>query len=263
MAGNRARSLAWEGVSSEKGNSGGLSVKTLVIAGAASAVAAFVIPVFWRPGTVFAAAMTPIIVALVSEAIRRPVDTVGAVRVRRTPRGTAVLEEPEERADEPFDPLAPSTPDEIEAIPVTGTAHTAVHRRRRLTSRQWKIGLITGLVAFLGAAAVVTASELVAGDAVSGGGNRTTFFGGGSSSSSKDSTDASKDQQKKDQQSEKDRSESPTPTPTPTATETPAENATPTPTPSATAAPSPAATATPALGQEPQAAPSAEPTPAP
>jgi hypothetical protein len=249
-------------VSSEKGNGGGLSVKTLLIAGAASAVAAFLIPVFWRPGTVFAAAMTPIIVALVSEAIRRPVDTVGAVAVRRTPRGTAVLAEPETGADEPFDPLAPATAEEIETIPVVGTSHAKVHRRGRLTPRQWKIGLVTGLVAFLGAAAVVTASELVAGDAVSGGGNRTTFFGGGSSrsSASKDSTDGSKNQQSRDQ---KQKSASPTPTPTPTATETPAEGQTPTPTPSATATPTPAATPAPALGQEPQAAPSTEPTPAP
>ena len=43
-----------------------LSLKTLLIAGAASAAAAFVIPLFWQPGTVFAAAMTPIIVALVT-----------------------------------------------------------------------------------------------------------------------------------------------------------------------------------------------------
>ena len=46
-------------MSDDKGTQGGLSVKTLLIAGAASAAAAIVIPMLWRPGTVFAAAMTP------------------------------------------------------------------------------------------------------------------------------------------------------------------------------------------------------------
>ena len=87
---------------SEQRNQGGLSVKTLLIAGAASAVAALVIPMIWRPGTVFAAAMTPIIVALVSELLRRPVETVGSVRVRRTARGTAILDPPDGRPDEPL-----------------------------------------------------------------------------------------------------------------------------------------------------------------
>jgi hypothetical protein len=246
-------------VSSEPRQSG-LSLHTLLIAGASSAAAAFIIPLLWKPGTVFAAAMTPVIVALVSEALRRPVETVSAVTVRRTSRGTAVLQEPETRADEPFDPLAPPTTDEIESLPVTGTAQRAIHKRRRLTARQWKIGLVTGLVAFLGAAAVVTASELLAGDSVSGGSTRTTFFGGrsSSSSSSKDGTD-----QSKERQSRKDESETPTPTPTPTPTETPAEGETPTPTPTPTATPTPSAAPAPAVGQEPAAAPSAEPTPAP
>jgi hypothetical protein len=164
-------------VSSEQRNHSGLSVKTLLIAGAASAVAALVIPLLWRPGTVFAAAMTPIIVALVSELLRRPVDTVGAGRVRRTARGTAILDAPEE----PFDPLAPPSAADLEDLPATRVSKPVVHRRRPLTARQWKVVHATGLVAFAAVAALVTASELIAGDSVSGGGGRTTFFGGGSS----------------------------------------------------------------------------------
>jgi hypothetical protein len=247
-------------VSKEKGNAGGLSVKTLLIAGAASAIAAFVIPVFWRPGTVFAAAMTPIIVALVTEALRRPVDTVSSVTVRRTSRGTAVLERPEQPSDEPFDPLAPPTAEEIESLPVARTSQPNVHRRRRLTARQWRIGILTGLVAFLGAAAVVTASELIAGDPVSGGSGGTTFFGGNRNSQDSGTTDE-RDRQRRN---EADESESPTPTATPTATETPEGEETPTPTPT----PTPTATPTPApapgtLGAEPEATPPAEPTPVP
>ena len=62
--------------------SGGLSLKTLLIAGAASADRRVRRSrCSGSPGTVFAAAMTPIIVAVVTEVLRRPVDTVSAVRV--------------------------------------------------------------------------------------------------------------------------------------------------------------------------------------
>jgi hypothetical protein len=225
-------------VSYEKRTHGGLSVKTLLIAGAASAVAAFVIPMLWRPGTVFAAAMTPIVVALVSELLHRPVETVSAVRVRRTPRGTAILEPPPE---EPFDPLAPPSARDLELLPETREAPRAVHRRRPLTARQWKLGLATGLVAFAAVAAVLTASELLAGDAVSGGGNRTTFFGG---SDRKSATDDEKPAEKQREKAE------------PTATATPEETATPEPTATPTATPT--VTPTPTVSPEP-----AEPVPTP
>lgn len=234
-------------MSSQQRNGSGLSFKTLLIAGAASAVAAILIPLLWRPGTVFAAAMTPIIVALVTELLRRPVDTVGSVRVRRTARGTAILDPP----DEPFDPLAPPSSAELEELPATRVSEPVVHRRRPLTARQWKLALATGLVAFAAAAAVVTASELVAGDSVSGGGARTTFFGGGSSSRETD-TDRREDAGREE---ERDREASPEPTQTPTAT--PEPSVTPEPT------PSPTPTATPAVTAEPPAAAPAEPTPAP
>jgi len=225
-------------VSHEKRTQGGLSAKTLLIAAAASAVAALVIPILWRPGTVFAAAMTPIVVALVSELLHRPVESVSAVRVRRTPRGTAILDPPPE---EPFDPLAPPSAEELAVLPETRATPRAVHRRRPLTARQWKLALATGLVAFAAVAAVFTASELVAGDAISGGGNRTTFFGG----SERKQKDSPPDEQERSKEKA-----SPTATPeetaTPEATETPAPTetptATPTPTPSpAVAEPTPAA----------------------
>jgi len=222
---------------------GGLSVKTLLIAGAASATAALVIPMLWEPGTVFAAAMTPIIVALVSEMLRRPVETVSAVRVRRTPRGTAILDPP---PDEPFDPLAPPPDEDLATLPRSKEAPRAVHRRRPLTARQWKLALVTGLVAFAAAAAVVTATELLAGDPISSTGGRTTFFSGGSKSKRDQPADESKQKDKRDAK------ETATPTPTPSAT------------PSATASPTatPAPTVTPAPTTEAPAAP-AEPAPTP
>jgi hypothetical protein len=228
--------------------SSSLSIKTLLIAGATSAITAFVVPLFWEPGTVFAAAMTPIIAAVVTELVRRPVDTVEAVTVKktRTAGGAVVFDPPAPPPPDEFDPLAPAPTEELEALPPT-TSSRAVHRRRGLTPRQWKIALVTGLLAFACVAVLFTVSELVAGDPVSSQGGRTTFFGG----------------------SHRNR-EKATPTSTPSATETaaPRESATPTPTPAAT--PTPTATPTPAQTAEPepavpapQSAPPASDTPTP
>jgi hypothetical protein len=217
----------------------GLSIKTLLIAGAASASAALVVPLFWKPGTVFAAAMTPVIISIVSELLKRPTEKVSAVTARRTTGGGVLFEPPPE---EPFDPLAPAPTEELEALPQT-MSQRAVHRRP-LTGRQWRLAVVTGLIAFAGAATVVTASELVAGDPVSSGSGRTTFFGG-SGNRDKDST--------------------PTPTPSPSATATPddeRETPTPTPTPTATPTPTPTPTATPAP-TEPQPLEQAPATPTP
>jgi hypothetical protein len=198
---------------------GGLSIKTLLIAGAASATAAFVVPKFWEPGTVFAAAMTPVIVTVVSELLKRPVETVSAVTTRKTTGGAVLIDPPPE---EPFDPLAPISAEELEAVPET-TTQRAVHKRRPLTPRQWKLALVTGLVAFACAVFVVTATELLAGEQVGGGDNSTTFFSGSR-------------RQNRDKEA----------TPSPTATATPQdEQATPTPAPSTTATPTPTPTATP------------------
>jgi hypothetical protein len=202
-----------------------LSIKTLLIAAGASAAAAIVIPILWRPGTVFAAAMTPVVVALVSEMLRRPVETVSAVRVRRTARGTAILDPPPE---EPFDPLAPPSAEELAVLPQTRAAPRAEHRRRPLTARQWKLALATGLVAFAAVTAVFTASELIAGEPVSGAGGRTTFFGGSDEGA-----------EQPEPREEERGAEEPTPSPTPTATPEITATPTATPVPTATATPSP------------------------
>jgi hypothetical protein len=229
---------------SRKPQSGGLSIKTLLIAGAASATAAYVVPLFWKPGTVFAAAMTPVIVTVVSELLNRPADTVSKVASRRTSGGAVVFEPPPPpRADEPFDPLAPAPTEELEALQET-TTRRAVHRRG-LTGRQWRVALITAAIAFAGAVLFVTASELVAGETPGSSNNPTTFFGGS-----------------------KKRDKDPTPTPTATPSEEERERATPTPTPTptstptATPTPTPGATVTPAP-QQPLEQPPASPTPTP
>jgi hypothetical protein len=231
-------------VSDERRTHGGISVKTLLIAAAASATAAFVIPMIWRPGTVFAAAMTPVIVTLVSEMLRRPVDTVSAVRVRRTPRGTAILDPPPE---EPFDPLAPASAEELAVLPEPRGAPPPEHRRRPLTAREWKLGLATGLVVFAVVALVLTGTELIAGSSVSSGGGRTTFLGGSSDSNAKKQRE--RDKQEQAPQDEQRKSEQATPEPTPSTTAEPA------PTTTATPAPTVSPTATPGAPAEPTATP--------
>ena len=177
--------------------SSGLSVTTLLLASASAAAAALIVPLIWQKGTVVAAAVTPIIVSLVYEALKRPVERVSSVGVlRRTPSGT-VVREPRERVpamaideraggrrEEPFDPLAAGRDERwgvAAAAPDDPFGLRAPERRPRRRRRPVLIALVTGLLAFAIAAVVVTASELaIFGDSVSRP-QRTTFFGGAQS----------------------------------------------------------------------------------
>ena len=249
--------LAWMVVSSERRNEGGgVSIKTLLIAAASSASASLVVPQIWETGTIVAAATTPVVVALVSETLKRPVDAVSGVRVRRTSSGAAILDRPappRSRAGDRFDPLAPAPTDEIEAALVASQARPprrVESRRAPLSARQWKLALVTGLVAFLVAAAVVTASELaVFGDSISRGDQRTTYFGGHHATTSID---------------HKQQTETATPTGTPPASATPTKTPTPTKTATPRATPTPTPTLTPTVTAPPRGvAPTTTPPPAP
>jgi hypothetical protein len=52
---------------------------TLVISSLSAGAAAIVVPLIWENGTLLATAITPVIVALVSEALRRPAERLGEV----------------------------------------------------------------------------------------------------------------------------------------------------------------------------------------
>jgi hypothetical protein len=230
-------------VSREKSDNGGLSITTLLISAVGAVAAATIVPLFWQRGTLIATAMTPVIVALVSEGLRRPAEKISAAAprvARRTATGAAVRR---------FDPAAARTrhPESVGArgrgperyapdVPHGGvSAHDPYGLRAAAGPRRswWKIGLATGLLAFVIGAGVVTASELVGGGSVAGD-ERTSIFGG-----------------------DDDATPTPTATPEPSATATPGATVTPAPTPSATATPVPSPTATP----ETQAAPTATATP--
>lgn len=220
--------------------SGGLSVTTLLVASGSAAAAAVIVPLFWERGSLVAAAITPIIVALTSEGLKKPVEKIPTVGVwRRTPQGTAVRQ-PGGRDFEVHDPEE----ERLEVDPAQADDPFGLREPERtgfFTRRRVVLALVTGLLAFGIAAVVVTASELaIFGDSVSRQ-HRTTFFGGKSS-------DATPTPTATPTATPEDEDATPTPTPTETPTPTPTAEATETPTPSVApnaATPEPGATPVP------------------
>ncbi|HEX8085099.1 MAG TPA: hypothetical protein VF529_12480 [Solirubrobacteraceae bacterium] len=131
-------------MSSKNDNRGGLSVTTLVIASLSSLAAAVFVHKFWQGGAILGAALTPVIVAIVSEVLRKPVEAFSA-------RRTAV---------EPPPLVAPERDDRFGVW----------EEQKKRPRRRLHIGLAiaTGLVAFLIAAFVLTGAELVLGGASNG-----------------------------------------------------------------------------------------------
>jgi hypothetical protein len=236
--------------------SGGLSIQTLLISAAGAVAAATIVPMFWERGTIIATAMTPVIVALVSEGLRKPVQHVSAVAPRVTRRsGTGAAVRRSEPAaartrdhervgargegPERFDPLPPHLRDD--APSVRDDDPYGLRKASKTPRPRLKIALVTGALAFFIAAGAVTASELALfGGSVSSD-RRTSLFGGQKSSATKDEED------KADEEATPTATPEDGATPTPEATETPTPSVTVTPTPSATATPvQPTVTITPA-----------------
>jgi hypothetical protein len=159
----------------------GLSVSTLMIASASSLAAALVVSKIWGGGTLIGAAMTPVIVTLVSEALRRPATVITSVRPPI--RGAR------------FDPVAEGRAGLREgdletaraAMPAAAAAERRVHRvsggvvspgglRRRVPRARLIAAVVMGLVAFVVAGAVLTGSELVLGKSVVSASKRTTYI---------------------------------------------------------------------------------------
>ena len=171
----------------------------------------------WPGGALIGAAMTPVIVALVKEALRKPVERVSSVTVRppRPAPGAAADaaaagslhreraglggpipgREPYEGRGRRFEPPRGSTvhrstePDGHPAVrrPSEPDGHPAVRRpsepefpvygRRPTGPHRWRLGLVTGLLAFLIAALALTLPELLFGGAAAND-RGTTLFGG-------------------------------------------------------------------------------------
>jgi hypothetical protein len=257
-----------------KGSSGGegLELKTLVIAALASATAAIVVSHLWKGGTVIAAAMTPVIVALAKEAIARPMESeivkrpvqrvsqVAAVPVRRVVPGRGARGA---RGYEPgpTDPLPPTQAHRtatgdgngdhaaaVDDVTLTPIRTYGGSRRRPI---HLKVALVTGLLAFVIGALALTLPELLFGGAV-GSGRSTTLFSGNSSSKS-----SSKDGGNTKTQTDKSGSTTPSAQPSPGRT-------TPTaPAPTTGAKPPPTSTTPPSASPPSQTTPAPAPTPTP
>lgn len=175
------------------GNGEGLSLQTLVIAAAASATAAILTSHLWKDGTVIAAAMTPVIVSIVkemlakpmdSELVKKPVQQVSRIASgRRAVAGAAAARTEAVRgaAAPPIDPPEAelTAGDVLLSHPRRTYGQTPWRRRLHL-----KVAVVTGLLAFVVAALVLTVPELVFGGSVTSSHRSTTFFGGGGSSKS-------------------------------------------------------------------------------
>jgi hypothetical protein len=188
----------------------GVDVGMLAVAAVAAVAAAMVTSKLWPGGTLISTAMTPVIVALVKEWLRKPAQRISAVSAkapqaaarvvapaRSAPsrRAAAWPEAQTERVGE-APPPSVSTPEGEKVVvppagsPAAGTppAETFVEpapdaptrfRLYRRRSPHWRVAVVTGVLAFVVAALVITLPELVFGGAVGGNGS-TTVFGGGS-----------------------------------------------------------------------------------
>lgn len=167
-----------------------ISPQTLIIASVASAAASFAVARIWGPGTLLGAAAAPVIVALVSESLRRPVRTVAAT-AKRAPTGQSKRRGRRlgREVNTPRPPTPPTAATERAANPAprpTRSAGPDPHARRR----HWGLALATGLAAFSIVVAVYTVPDLIAGNSITGNGQPTTFFGGASTTSTQSTTSA-------------------------------------------------------------------------
>jgi hypothetical protein len=157
-----------------------LNLRTLVIASGASALAAAVTSQLWIHGTWIAAALTPALVALISEAMHRPTERIARAwtseRPALDPRAAPAGAPP---APPHGDPLAQvvAPPEAAAAGPVR------VYRQRsaRVPGRRIAIGVVaaTAAIAFVVGIFTLTAADLVSGGSIGKGGSRTTLLGGG------------------------------------------------------------------------------------
>lgn len=227
-------------MSTPRQQQGGLSLQTLVIASVASVAAAIVVHKLWKGGAIFGAAITPVVVAIVSETLRKPVDRVTTLREQR--RVTT-----EVRPGAASGPVRPEPPRED---------RFGLRQEDRLPwsqRRSTKLAVVTGLLAFVIGAFALTASELVFGGSVGGGNDRLTLPVGGKKStpSSDERTTTTETQPQEDQ------------TPTETTPTVPPQGQTPTEAvPPTETAPVPPVTPTPTEPAPDPNAPPTEPPPA-
>ncbi|MEA2245105.1 MAG: hypothetical protein QOD24_4661 [Solirubrobacteraceae bacterium] len=161
----------------------GIDLPTLLITAVASAAAAYTCSKIWAPGTLASAAFTPVLVAIIKEALSRPAQVVTkAVPVRGVVRSTPPPSQSGEPSQGPEPPVLDRVPQPGEVTyyhqaPGAGAGGGGGSAARG-GGRRWRVAIVTGLLGFVIAVLVLTVPELVAGQAASGGGRSTTLFGG-------------------------------------------------------------------------------------
>lgn len=157
-----------------------IDIRTLAIAAVASAAAAAVTSQIWFRGTPFAAALTPVIITLVSQMLHRPADRIAQ---RLTAETDALPEaagaEPPPRSQE----VAPEPAPDPGAAPTRNpdTNHAPAPKihlyRRRRRKIAWGAALVTGLLAFAIAAVALSVPELITGNSLFDSSRSTTLGG--------------------------------------------------------------------------------------
>jgi hypothetical protein len=165
-----------------------ISPQTLIIASVASAAASFAVARIWGAGTLFGAATAPVIVALVSEFLRRPVQTVTATAKRRpTAQGKPALRSGADAAPPgPVEPAARVTPDAAsETLTPDVASETLTPVAAGRWRPHWRLVLATGGIALAIVVGLYTVADLVAGHSITGNGQPTTFLGGSANTKQK------------------------------------------------------------------------------
>ena len=178
-----------------------LNSRTLAIASVASATAAAVTSQLWIAGTWIAAALTPVLVAFISEALHRPTERVArAWTAEREPRrGTQPRAQTATR-DEPAAVTGSAGPVRVYRQTSRGVSESergrAVLSGRRIP---WRAVLLTASAAFVIAIATITVVDLVSGGSVGKGSGGSTFFGGSKKSDNSAQKDSSGEEQQQQQ----------------------------------------------------------------
>lgn len=194
-----------------------MNMRTLTIASAASAAAAAVTSQLWIAGTWIAAALTPVLVAFISEAMHRPTERIA--RAWTSERGEVrVMSAQTPTRDEPAE--LTGTPGPVRVYKQSGGRTRLSEGRPTLSRRRIAIGgvLATAGIAFLVALVAITAGDLVTGGSIGKGSNRTTFFSGAKKAdqkqdSTQDPASTQTDQQQQPDQTETDEPATTTPAP--------------------------------------------------
>ena len=192
-------------LSAEREEERRLSTRTLTIASVASATAAAVTSQLWIAGTWIAAALTPVLVALISEAMHRPTE-----RIARAWTAAGAGEARSSRA---------ISPTHREPTAVTGTAGPvrvyragggAGSRSTMLTRRRIALGTVAVTAAIACAIGLLTLTtiDLVSGGSVGKGSGRFTLAGGGKKAGSEQQDQRDSSTQQKQQQDSTGRQDS-------------------------------------------------------